>query len=180
MRVVQSWAISTAQQTSFLLQAAATTRTARLVSSLPYAVASSTRALGSSSMKAFGSSGALVSKTSTFAPSPTGLVPPTSASLLTPSTPRVTQTRGRAQIYYRPSAWKRVNRHGIEKRLRTQGGIEVLWRRFLKKRHWLTPFDRIVPGTYKGQILPDHHLKYNQHLVSREVRKRVQEVIRKK
>lgn len=177
MRAAQSWVFSAVQQTTCLLRAAATTKTTRLFSSLPPAVPPSPPMTGSSA-KAFGST-ALVNKTSAFAPSPAGLSP-ASSSLLTPCTPSLTQTRGRAEIYYRPSAWKRVNKHGIERRLRTQGGIEVLWRRFLKKRHCLTPFDRILPGTYKGQILPDHHLKYNQDLVSREVRKRVQEVIRKK
>lgn len=99
--------------------------------------------------------------------------------LLATSTPAVTATRGRASVYYRPSAWKRVNKHGLEKRLRKPSGIEILWRRILKKRHTLSPFDRILPGTYNGQILPDHHLKYNQHLVSKDVRKKMKAAIRK-
>ncbi|KAK7115330.1 hypothetical protein V1264_001218 [Littorina saxatilis] len=99
---------------------------------------------------------------------------------LSASTPALTHTRGRAQIYYRPSAWKRVNKHGIERKLRTQGGIELLWRRFLKKRHVLTPFDRMLPGTHYGQILPDHYIKYNQQLVNPQVRKQLQEVYKNK
>lgn len=83
--------------------------------------------------------------------------------------PLVTQVRGRAQIYYQPSAWKRVNKHGIERRLLTQGGIEVLWRRFLKRRHVLAPFERILPGTVQGKILPKEYLKQNQHLINKDL-----------
>ncbi|KAL8622794.1 hypothetical protein ACOMHN_026915 [Nucella lapillus] len=105
---------------------------------------------------------------------------PGGSSLLPVSSALVVPARGRVQINYQPSAWKRVNKHSMEKRLRSPGGIEVLWRRVLKKRHCLTPFDRILPGTYNGQILPKHHLKYNQHLVSRQVRKRVKEAVGRK
>ena len=108
------------------------------------------------------------------------LVPRGAVSPLNGSTPMTTQVRGRAQVYYRPSAWKRVNKHGIEKRLMSQGGIEVLWRRILKKRHSLTPFDRILPGTVGGKVLPDHHFKFNKHLVDREIRMQVKQAIRKK
>ncbi|XP_076443239.1 uncharacterized protein LOC143281866 [Babylonia areolata] len=104
----------------------------------------------------------------------------TRLALLPATTPSLITTRGRAEIYYRPSAWKRVNKHGIEKRLRSPSGIEVLWRRVLKKRHCLTPFDRILPNTYNAQVLPKHHLKFNQHLVSREVRRRMNEALRRK
>ncbi|XP_025077564.1 uncharacterized protein LOC112554153 [Pomacea canaliculata] len=77
------------------------------------------------------------------------------SNLLSASTPLMLLVRGRARIHYQPSAWKRVNKHGLEKRLLTQSGIEVLWRRYLKDRHVLTPFERILSGTYNGQILPD-------------------------
>lgn len=93
------------------------------------------------------------------------------SNLLSASTPLMLLVRGRARIYYQPSAWKRVNKHGLEKRLLTQSGIEVLWRRYLKDRHVLTPFERILSGTYNGQILPEHHLKYNQHLVNKDLLK---------
>ncbi|KAK7492572.1 hypothetical protein BaRGS_00016238 [Batillaria attramentaria] len=95
-----------------------------------------------------------------------------SAPLLHPAAPSLTQCRGRAEIYYQPSAWKRINKHGIHRKLQTPGGIEVLWRRLLKGRHSLAPYERILTlPTYNGQILPDHHLKYNQHLVNKELLK---------
>ena len=100
-----------------------------------------------------------------------------SASLLACRGPMVMQVRGAVQNYYQPSAWKRVNKHGLEKRLMSECGVEILWRRILKKRHVLCSFERILDGTVNGQILPAHHLKNNQHLINAEVRKKVEKTL---
>ncbi|KAL5004371.1 hypothetical protein ScPMuIL_017827 [Solemya velum] len=63
--------------------------------------------------------------------------------------------RTRVRVHYRPSAWKRIHRHGMEKRLSSRGGIEILWRRFMKGRHVLTVYDRIM------NRVPEKKKKYN-------------------
>ena len=70
----------------------------------------------------------------------------------------VQSVRNRMRKHYQPSAWKRINKHGIEQRFMTESGIHVLWRRFLKKRFNLAPFERVLPGTIDGKILPKHQI----------------------
>lgn len=67
----------------------------------------------------------------------------------------VQSVRGRkVKPLYNPSAWKRINKHGIHQRLHSDNGIHILWRRFLKGRHSLAPYERLLRGSIKGRILP--------------------------
>lgn len=68
--------------------------------------------------------------------------------------------RTNVRKHYKGSAWKRYNKHNIERRLSTPGGLEVLWRRVLKGRHQLAVYERILPNTVNGKILPEYHFKY--------------------
>ncbi|CAG5117518.1 unnamed protein product [Candidula unifasciata] len=80
--------------------------------------------------------------------------------------------RTNVRVHYRPSAWKRYNKHNIERRLRTPGGLELLWRRILKGRHQLAVYERILPNTVNGKILPKHHFKYqSQPICKRQLPK---------
>ncbi|KAH9509063.1 hypothetical protein Btru_048925 [Bulinus truncatus] len=72
------------------------------------------------------------------------------------------------RIYYRGSAWKRYNKHNIERRLTTDGGLEVLWRKTLKGKHKLASYERILPNTVNGRILPDHLFKFQKHPVTKQ------------
>ncbi|RUS76427.1 hypothetical protein EGW08_015818 [Elysia chlorotica] len=71
--------------------------------------------------------------------------------------------RTKVRVYYKGSAWKRYNKHNIEKRLTTPGGLEMLWRKTLKGRMNLAPYERILPNTVDCKILPAHHFKYKAH-----------------
>ncbi|XP_041366291.1 uncharacterized protein LOC121381177 [Gigantopelta aegis] len=70
----------------------------------------------------------------------------------------VQSVRTHMRKHYDPSAWKRINKHGIEQRLRSETGIHILWRRMLKKRFNLAPFERVLQGTVNGKILPKHQI----------------------
>lgn len=48
------------------------------------------------------------------------------------------------RVFYHPSAQRRIFKHGLEARLSTRGGKEILWRRILKGRHHLTAFDQFL------------------------------------
>ena len=52
--------------------------------------------------------------------------------------------RGKKVVKYKESTWKRVHKNSLHKRILTKGGIEVLWRRFLKGRHVLVPYDNFL------------------------------------
>ncbi|KAF6038736.1 hypothetical protein EB796_002961 [Bugula neritina] len=54
---------------------------------------------------------------------------------LSPSAQPQSQVRGAKRMTFRPNAWKRLQKHGLEKRLSTPAGRAVLWRRVLKGRH---------------------------------------------
>ncbi|GFO06544.1 hypothetical protein PoB_003304900 [Plakobranchus ocellatus] len=71
--------------------------------------------------------------------------------------------RTKVRVYYKGSAWKRYNKHNIEKRLTTPGGLEMLWRKTLKGRLNLAAYERILPNTVNSKILPQHHFKYKAH-----------------
>ncbi|KAK3759423.1 hypothetical protein RRG08_009096 [Elysia crispata] len=71
--------------------------------------------------------------------------------------------RTKVRVYYKGSAWKRYNKHNIEKRLTTPGGLEMLWRKTLKGRMNLAAYERILPNTVNSKILPAHHFKYKAH-----------------
>uniref|UniRef100_A0A0B6XXI2 39S ribosomal protein L34, mitochondrial n=1 Tax=Arion vulgaris TaxID=1028688 RepID=A0A0B6XXI2_9EUPU len=71
--------------------------------------------------------------------------------------------RTKVRVYYKGSAWKRYNKHNIEKRLISPGGLEVLWRKTLKGRHQLAAYERILPDTVDGKILPDRHFRFRDH-----------------
>lgn len=68
--------------------------------------------------------------------------------------------RTNVRVHYRPSAWKRYNKHNIERRLSTPGGLEMLWRKVLKGKHQLAVYERILPNTVNGKILPKEHFRY--------------------
>ena len=58
--------------------------------------------------------------------------------MLTPTSSAILQqTRGAKRMTFRPNAWKRKQKHGLEKRLSTPAGRAVLWRRVLRGRHSL-------------------------------------------
>ncbi|XP_060561159.1 uncharacterized protein LOC132720929 [Ruditapes philippinarum] len=63
------------------------------------------------------------------------------------------QSRANYRVYYRPSALKRMRKHGLEKRLSQPSQREILFRRILKGRKNMTTFDRFMND------LPDHFLK---------------------
>ncbi|KAK0044552.1 hypothetical protein Bpfe_026052 [Biomphalaria pfeifferi] len=67
------------------------------------------------------------------------------------------------RIYYVGSAWKRYNKHNIERRLTTNGGLEILWRKTLKGKHVLAAYERILPNTVDGRILPQHLFRFQKH-----------------
>lgn len=48
------------------------------------------------------------------------------------------------RIYYRPSALKRMRKHGLEKRLSKRSQKEILFRRIIKGRRTLSTFDRFM------------------------------------
>ncbi|KAL3867246.1 hypothetical protein ACJMK2_044462 [Sinanodonta woodiana] len=52
--------------------------------------------------------------------------------------------RTNVRVHYRPSAAKRIGKHGLEKRLSTPNQREVLFRRLLKGRNTLCVFDRFI------------------------------------
>ena len=102
---------------------------------------------------------------------------PCTPTPLQSNTPIATQTRSK-RIYYKANPWKRVNKFCIEKRLRSPDGVAQLWRAHLKDRVALTPFDRILPDyidgkrvNFNGKILPEHHIKYNQQLINKDITK---------
>ena len=89
---------------------------------------------------------------------------PTAGRLLKSETPAMHQcVRTKVRVYYKGSAWKRYNKHNIEKRLTTPGGLEMLWRKTLKGRMNLAAYERILPNTVKSKILPQHNFKYKDH-----------------
>merc|ERR1711860_319568 len=50
-----------------------------------------------------------------------------------------TRTRVAKYNFYRPSALKRMRKHGLKKRLSNVGGLKMFWRKYLKGRHiWHT------------------------------------------
>ena len=51
------------------------------------------------------------------------------------SDPGITKKRGEKYI---PSAIKRMRKHGLERRLSTKSGREILWRRYLKGRWFMS------------------------------------------
>ena len=55
--------------------------------------------------------------------------------------------RTKIRDHYRPNAWKRIHKNGVEKYLKTQGGREILFRKFLKGRKQLCVFDRFLNRT---------------------------------
>ncbi|XP_005090358.1 uncharacterized protein LOC101863636 [Aplysia californica] len=75
--------------------------------------------------------------------------------------------RTKVRVYYKGSAWKRYNKHNIEKRLTSPGGLEVLWRRVLKGKHQLAVYERILPNTVNSKVLPPHHFKYRPHPITK-------------
>lgn len=79
------------------------------------------------------------------------------------SSPMHQCVRTKVRVYYKGSAWKRYNKHNIEKRLTTPGGLEMLWRKILKGRINLAAYERILPNTVNSKILPAHHFKYKAH-----------------
>ncbi|XP_029638158.1 uncharacterized protein LOC115213356 [Octopus sinensis] len=44
-------------------------------------------------------------------------------------------------INYKPNVWKRIHMNSLHKRILTKGGIETIWKRLLKGRHVLVPYD---------------------------------------
>lgn len=52
--------------------------------------------------------------------------------------------RGKKVVQYKESTWKRVHKNSLHKRILTKGGIEIIWRRFLKGRHVLVPYDNFL------------------------------------
>lgn len=52
--------------------------------------------------------------------------------------------RGKRVVQYKESTWKRVHKNSLHKRILTKGGIEIIWRRFLKGRHVLVPYDNFL------------------------------------
>ncbi|CAL1541390.1 unnamed protein product [Lymnaea stagnalis] len=72
------------------------------------------------------------------------------------------------RVYYKGSAWKRYNKHNIERRLTTPGGLEILWRKVLKGRHQLAAYERILPNTVNGKILPEHLFRFKDHPLTKK------------
>lgn len=52
--------------------------------------------------------------------------------------------RTKIKRYYRPSAIKRMRKHGLEKRISCRSQREILFRRILSGRGTLTTFDRFM------------------------------------
>ncbi|XP_059155411.1 uncharacterized protein LOC131940688 [Physella acuta] len=105
----------------------------------------------------------------TFSPV-SGSKPSSSKPLVAPASNVIQCIRSKntgKREYYKGSAWKRYNKNNIERRLSTTGGLAMLWRKTLKGRHQLAAYERILPNTVGGKILPDHHFKYNAHPLTR-------------
>lgn len=62
--------------------------------------------------------------------------------------------RTKVRVYYRPNAAKRIKTHGIHKRIQTESGVEILWRRFLKGRHNLAVYEDFRPLLKEFQRKP--------------------------
>lgn len=70
---------------------------------------------------------------------------PNSVQLTQPSSALINHTSARNNSYsYRPNAAKRIRKHGLEKRLSSRSGREILFRRLIKGRSVLCVFPRFV------------------------------------
>lgn len=71
------------------------------------------------------------------------------------------------RVYYQGKPWKRYNVSNIEKRLQTDGGLEVLWRKTLRGQRQLATFQRILPDhplvKKNGTIVKPSNLKFEDH-----------------
>ncbi|KAK6188832.1 hypothetical protein SNE40_004930 [Patella caerulea] len=79
----------------------------------------------------------------------------------------VQQVRNGQRQHYSYSAWKRINKFGIERLLSTKNGRTVLWRRFLKGKHNYAAFEQLLPEEFNGRILPKHQ-KHLQNVKYKE------------
>ncbi|KAK3601461.1 hypothetical protein CHS0354_033596 [Potamilus streckersoni] len=58
--------------------------------------------------------------------------------------PNIQCVRTNVRVHYRPSAAKRIGKHGLEKRLSSPTQKEILFRRLLKGRATICVFDRFL------------------------------------
>ena len=70
--------------------------------------------------------------------------------------------------HYRPNAWKRIHKHGLEKRLSTPSQRAILLRRFIKGRRHLCLTDRFM-----NDVIVKKQKGKRVNLFSPEIRKKV-------